>query len=91
MQKITHLETSSLKKIVIELVSDKDYKVITKAKYFFDWKLERGNIVYKLRLNDSDEILGLMSLQHFKSEERFEIKLLAVSKENRGKIKNMKE
>ena len=34
-----------------------------------------------------DEILGLMSLDTFESESRIEIRLLAVSKENRGKNK----
>ncbi|MFV7234569.1 N-acetyltransferase [Flavobacterium sp. ZB4R12] len=87
MQKITHLESSVQKNVVIELVAEEDFKVITKAKYFFNWKQEKENIVFKLRIEDADEILGLMSLKHFQHEERFEIKLLAVSKENRGKDK----
>lgn len=87
MQKITHLETSAKKDIVIELVVEEDFKSITKAKYFFDWKKERQNVVYKLRIDGTDEILGLMSLKHFEQEERCEIKLLSVSKDNRGQSK----
>jgi hypothetical protein len=87
VQRITHLETSVRSNVLIELVTEEDYKIITKAKYFFDWKLEKQNSVYKLRIDGSDEILGIMSLIHIKHEERFEIKLLAVAKENRGKNK----
>jgi hypothetical protein len=84
MQKISHLQISLKKGIQIELVTDEDYKIIAKAKYFFDWKKEKGKWVYKLRLNDSEEILGLMSLENFEIEDRLQINLLAVSKENRG-------
>lgn len=84
MQKITHSQTLLKKDILIELVTAADYKIITKTKYFFDWKTEKGNWVYKLRLNDSEEILGLISLENFESEDRIQINLLAVSKENRG-------
>lgn len=62
-----------------------DYKSITKNRFYFNWKTERENYVYKLVFQD--EILGLMSCKHHKSEKRIEIKLLAVSKENRGRNK----
>ncbi|MBA0882407.1 N-acetyltransferase [Flavobacterium undicola] len=91
MQKITHLETSAKKDIVIELVSEEDFKSITKAKYFFDWKKEKENLIYKLRIDGADEILGLMAIKHFEQEERCEIKLLSVSKENRGQNKKYKD
>lgn len=87
MQKITHLETTVKNDIVIELVTEEDFKSITKAKYFFDWKKEKKNIIYKLRVDGTDEILGLMALIHFEQEKRCEIKLLSVSKDNRGKNK----
>ncbi|WP_395052319.1 N-acetyltransferase [Flavobacterium sp.] len=87
MQRITHLENSVKINVVIELVTAEDYKKITKANYFFNWNLEKENLVYKLRISFSDEILGLISLIHFEQEERIEIKLLTVSKENRGKNK----
>ncbi len=81
---IIHLKSGIHKDIVVELVHNDDYKIISKSKYFFDWKLEKENTVYKLRLEENKEILGLMSLIIFESEQRLEIKLLTVSKENRG-------
>jgi hypothetical protein len=72
--------------IKIEPLASKDYGKITKSKYFFDWKTEKENEVFKLTLLGSDEILGLVSLiEH--DDKRMQINLLAVSKENRGKIK----
>lgn len=84
---VTHLKTGANKKVVIETVSYKDYKLITKKRFWFDWRTEKGNSVYKLRMEGSDDILGLMSLVYFEEEERFQINLLAVSKENRGSKK----
>ena len=84
---ITDTSNATKKDVVVELVSDKDYKLITKEKYHFNWKNEKQNSVFKLRLYESEEILGLMSLKHFEDEMRFEIKLLEVSKVNVGKKK----
>jgi len=61
--------------------------MITKARYFFNWKTEKKYPVYKLSIIGDKEILGLMSTEHFRNEKRLEIKLLAVSRENRGKHK----
>lgn len=87
MQKIVHLETNTPSDVVIELMADEDFKLITKGRYFFNWKKEKGKAVYKLRLKESDEILGLMTLEHIPGEMLFEIKLLATGKENCGKEK----
>lgn len=84
---IIHAETGVRYDVVVERLSDADYESITKKRYFFNWKTEKGNRVYKLKLTHSEEILGLMSLLHYEEEHRFEIKLLAVSRENRGKYK----
>jgi hypothetical protein len=73
--------------VVIEAVVNEDYRGITKAKYFFNWKTEKRHRVYKLRRKDSDIILGLLSLVNHPIDKRVEIKLLAVSKENRGRGK----
>ncbi len=73
-------------KVKIEPLADKDYKKITKSRYFFDWKTEKENQVFKITLAGSDEILGLVSLiEH--NDKRIQVNLLAVSKENRGKKK----
>lgn len=87
MQKITQLSSHLHKIVIVESVTNQDYKVITPTKYLFDWNTEKNKLVYKLRLDNSDEILGLMSLEKIDSEHRIQINLLAVSKENRGKLK----
>lgn len=75
------------KKISILPVEQVDYKQITKAKFWFNWKEEKNFEVYKLVLDKSEEILGLVSLEVFPDESRIEIRLLANSKDNRGKNK----
>lgn len=84
---ITHVKTGEKKEVIIELLADLDFKGITKEKYHFDWKTEKSNSVYKLRLLDDNEILGLMSLKEYPSEDRVEIVLLASSIDNTGKNK----
>jgi hypothetical protein len=71
--------------VAIKPVLEEDYMVLTKSRFYFNWKLEKGNDVYKLVLDD--EILGVMSFLQIENEDRLEISLLAVSKENRGKHK----
>ena len=87
MQKIIHIDTSALVNIVIERVTIGDYKLLTKERYFFDWKKEKDFDVFKLTIENSDDILGLLSLKNIEQEHRFEIKLLATSIENCGKNK----
>jgi hypothetical protein len=84
---VIDLKNNTRKKAIIALVDDRDYRKITKSRYWFDWKTEKGYLVYKLTLAGSNDILGLMSLIHYEEEKRFAINLLAVSKENRGKQK----
>lgn len=75
------------KEIEILPVEQVDYRLITKEKFWFNWKEEIPFKVYKLCLKKSDDILGLISLAAFHDESRIEIRLLAVSKDNRGKNK----
>jgi hypothetical protein len=84
---ITEKLTGKQHEIVVELVGNEDYRRITKARYFFNWKTEQKDDVYKLRRRDNDIILGLISLANHPTDKRIEIKLLAVSIENRGKRK----
>jgi hypothetical protein len=83
------LETSSgtTYKIEITPVESADYKLLRKKRYFFDWKIEREYEVYKLRIVESNDILGLISLERIPSEWRVHIRLLTVSKENKGRKK----
>lgn len=76
--------------VKIEPVESGDYKYITKGRYFFDWTEEKDREVYKLRIIDSNDILGLVSLERIPSEWRIHIRLLTVSKENKGGDKKYK-
>ena len=71
-------------KLALEAI---DFKSITKKKYFFDWKLEKENEIYKLTLKDQAEILGLISFVLIPEEWRIHIRLLSVSIDNKGKGK----
>ena len=83
---VIHIETNQGKDIDIKLVSAEDFEQINETKFYFDWTTE--DPVYKLSLIESGEILGLMALDNFPSEQqRMEIKLLSVSKEIVGKNK----
>lgn len=70
--------------VKVKRLDDEDYKELTKSRFYFNWKTEKDNEVYKLVLGD--EILGVMSCRHH-DDERIEIALLAVSKDNRGRSK----
>ncbi|EDP96176.1 N-acetyltransferase [Kordia algicida OT-1] len=61
-----------------------DYKHLTKKRYFFHWKDEKKFEVYKLRIINSTDILGLISLERIPNEWRVHIRLLTVSVENKG-------
>ena len=87
MQTITHIQSSSEIEVAIGHVKEEDHKKITKSKFFFNWKTEKENEVYKLMIAGTDEMLGLMSHINFPEEQRLQINLLTVAKENRGKDK----
>ncbi len=82
--------TGKSHQVKIEPVESGDYKNITKGKYFFDWTEEKDREVYKLSIIDSSDILGLVSLERIPSEWRIHIRLLTVSKENKGGDKKYK-
>jgi hypothetical protein len=65
-------------------VESADYKSLSKARYFFDWKTEKNREVYKLVVKGQKEILGLVSVERIPVEWRIHIRLLSVSKENKG-------
>lgn len=68
-------------------VESSDYSFLTKARYFFDWKEESAEEVYKIVLRGQKDILGLISIERIPAEWRVHIRLLTVSKENSGKGK----
>lgn len=69
-------------------IEEEDYEKITAGgRFSFDWKRERGNLIYKLRFIGREEILGLISLIDIPREYRLHINLIESSVENRGKNK----
>lgn len=80
---IREVLTSENHEIVIDVIPEQELSMLTKKRYFFDWKAVFGEaILYKLRIKGSTDIKGVMALIEFDKEHRIEIKLLAVSKEN---------
>ncbi len=64
-----------------------EFKDLRKDRYFFDWTIEKNQEVYKLQLRGSSDILGLVSIERIPQEWRIHIRLLTVSKENKGREK----
>jgi hypothetical protein len=74
--------------VIVQGVEPSDFKSITKKQFFFRWDQLKGDAdLYKLTIEDSPVILGLMALIDVPAEYRIEIKLLTVSKENKGRLK----
>lgn len=80
------LEISTGKEYSVEIlpVEKGDFKSFKEARYFFDWSVELKQEVYKLQIIGSSDVLGLLSLERFPNEWRIHIRLLTVSKENKG-------
>lgn len=85
---IIEVATGKKLKASVTPLGNADFKQITKEKFFFDWKKERGVAdLFKLTLQGESEILGLLALIDFPREFRVQIHLLCVSQENQGKDK----
>ena len=80
------VDTSTGKEYPVEIlpVESEDFKSLGKVRCFFDWRVERNQEVYKLQMTGSSDILGLVSLERIPNEWRIHIRLLTVSKENKG-------
>lgn len=83
---MTIAETSTGKAYVIEILraESHDFKALGKTRYFFDWSMEKNQEVYKLCKKGSRDVLGLISLERIPNEWRIHIRLLTVSRENKG-------
>ena len=55
---------------------------------FFNWKEEKDQELYKLKIVGTSDILGLVSIERIPNEWRIHIRLLTVSIENKGAGKN---
>jgi len=73
--------------VKIDLVRSSDFKNINKKEYFFDWRTEQEYEIYKISRIDRSKIIGLVSIERIPSEWRIHIRLLSVSKENKGSQK----
>ncbi len=80
------IDTSTGEKHSVEIlpVEIDEFKTLRKDSYFFDWKIEKNQEVYKLQIKGSSDILGLVSIERISQEWRIHIRLLTVSKENKG-------
>jgi hypothetical protein len=76
------------KPVTINIVEEKDFKLLTKNRYSFTWKsIKDIATIYKLQISGEEDILGVMGLMDVPGDKRMEIKLLSNSIENRGKNK----
>lgn len=85
--KIIDISTGKEYSVEILPVESDNFKTLRKDRYFFDWKIERNQEVYKLQIIGSSDILGLVSVERIPKEWRIHIRLLTVSKENKGNRK----
>ena len=84
---IVEVSTGKIYPIEILPIENTEYKLLSKTRYFFDWKKERDQEIYKLVMTGKNDIQGLISVERIPSEWRIHIRLLTVSKENKGKGK----
>jgi hypothetical protein len=85
---IVDLATGQKLTVAISSVENKDFKQITKKRYSFDWKKERGVAdIFKLTILGRPDILGLVAIVDFPSELRLQIHLICASAENIGRGK----
>jgi len=72
-------------KVLVEVASKKDLKP---SKYFkFDWTKEQHYETYKLVIEETNEILGLISINSIFEELRIEIMLIEIHDKSIGKNK----
>ena len=88
---IIDVSTGEKHPVAILPVEIDDYKTLRKDRFFFDWTLEKNQEVYKLQVKGSSDILGLISIERIPQEWRIHIRLLTVSKENKGNEKKFDE
>jgi hypothetical protein len=83
------IDTSTGEKHSVDIlpVEIDEFKTLRKDRYFFDWKIEKNQEVFKLLIKGSSDILGLVSIERIPQEWRIHIRLLTVSKENKGNEK----
>lgn len=88
---IVEAKTGDEYEISIVPVESRDFRKITKKRYFFNWKEEKRQEIYKLFRTDNLDIVGLVSFERIPLEWRIHIRLLSVSVENKGKEKQFEK
>ncbi len=87
---LINLETGEKFEGIIEKISAVQVKKLKGNKNFiFDWSLEEGNEVYRIRRAEQEEFLGLISLIDVHKELRIHINLVESSKTHQGKSKEI--
>jgi len=77
---IIEVATGLRKGVVISEVETQDWKMLTKKRYSFAWQVTKETaVVYKLHIEDDEDILGVMALVDVPDEKRIEIKLLSTA------------
>jgi hypothetical protein len=85
---ITEVVTGNKKRVEISKLGKGDLKRLSKSRYFFHWsKFDKDITIFILSQISKDDILGAIAISKFPEEFRYEIKLLAVSRENVGSKK----
>jgi hypothetical protein len=85
--RITDTSTDEEYAVDILAVEIDELSTLRKDRYFFDWTTEENYEIYKLQINGLNDVLGLISIERIPEEWRIHIRLLTVSKENKGKEK----
>jgi ribosomal protein S6E (S10) len=84
---VINQSTKEKHQIEISLVDEVDFKSLKITRYFFDWNTEKEFEIYKLCIQGTNDSIGLISLERIPEEWRIHIRLLTVSKENKGQNK----
>jgi len=80
-------ETGEKQKATISKIGPGEIAKINKSKRFdFNWNKEKLFKVYKLTIDEIDDPIGLLSLNERHADYAMEIRLLASSKENIGRL-----
>lgn len=85
---VLEVKSGLRKPVVVRGAEEKDFKILTKRQYSFRWKALKGVAeIYKLHIEEEEDILGVMGLVYVPEDKRIEIRLLANAKENKGRNK----
>ena len=85
---VIHNKSGKKVRAAINKLEAKEIGLINRTKRFnFNWNKEKQFEVYKLTCGDSDEPLGLISLEEHPADYAIQIRLLASSKDNVGESK----